>query len=87
MRRSNKPDGSTDYRSMITCFLCRGRFQHGQHVYDGRLQSWNEAICKRCEAGNWDDIISGTFPHLEQSLAAKGMPVALNSKGWINIPQ
>jgi hypothetical protein len=43
-------------------------------------------VCDRCRGSTWDGIVPGSFPHLERHLQAKGIPVKLNDKGWIDWP-
>jgi hypothetical protein len=69
------------------CYLCQQKFQFGNHIYDGRwVALWSITVCRTCLKGNWDGIVPGHHPHLEQHLVSSNIGYTLNSKGWIDIP-
>jgi hypothetical protein len=69
------------------CFLCRGQFQCGPGRYDGRsIPEWDIGVCDVCITSNWDGIMLGRYPHLVEHLKAKGIPIELNAKEWLDWP-
>ena len=73
---------------MSECFLCGSEAQQGPHIYNIRNAShWNVLACDTCVKSNWDGIIPGRFPHLEEHLKASKIPVATNENGWIAWPE
>jgi hypothetical protein len=78
---------SSDGKTYYDCILCSRPFQFGPHVYAGRhIRQWDVQICERCIRGNWDGIVPEAHPALIANLKAKGIPIELNPKGWLNIP-
>jgi hypothetical protein len=78
----------SDAPTTTKCFLCRWSFPYGPNVYGGRpIPKWGGImVCNRCRGRNSDGIVPGRFPHLERHLEAKGIPVELNGKGYIDWP-
>jgi hypothetical protein len=78
----------SDTPTTTKCFLCGWSFQYGHGVYAGKpIPKWGGImVCDRCRGSTWDGIVPGSFPHLERHLQAKGIPVKLNDKGWIDWP-
>lgn len=75
-------------RHMVPCFLCKRDFQFGPHVYAGRgVAAWGIRICRLCEDGNWDGIVTSSHPDLMDHLKERGVEVRFNPKGWLPIPQ
>jgi hypothetical protein len=82
---SMKMDGD---KIMYDCILCGLPFQFGPHVYKGRhIKAWDAEICDGCIAANWDGIMVENHPNLVEHLKAKGVQIALNPMGWLNIPR
>ena len=72
---------------MVECIICQNPFQFGPHAHHGRhIKSWQADICNNCEAGNHDGVPPNVRPHLVEHLKAIGVEVALNAKGWIDLP-
>lgn len=70
-----------------TCFVCKRRFQHGPHLYEGRMiRGWGELICDRCIKINHDGIVPASYPHVVPALRGKGINPKLNANGFIMIP-
>ena len=43
---------------MVECFLCKGSFQFGPHIYDGkRILPWGMLVCDECHRGTRDGIV------------------------------
>jgi hypothetical protein len=62
-------------------------FQFGPHTYEGQhIKSWGVEICDTCRRGNWDGIVPEQNPRLMEHLRAKGISIALNPKGLLDIP-
>lgn len=71
------------------CFLCEAMKQQGPHRSEGRDEpAWGVWICHDCRSANWDGIApKGPYGHkLVTRLEARNIPYALNSNGWIDIP-
>lgn len=81
-------DRTLDEAFMQTCFLCRRRFQHGMHVYDGRpIHAWGGVmVCTTCCDANWDGVVPSSYPHLIQHLRSIGVEPNLNEEGFIVMP-
>jgi hypothetical protein len=59
---------------MYDCFLCRGSFQFGPHLYRGQpITPWGIMVCLTCFDGNHDGIVPATYPHLIAHLRDKGI--------------
>jgi hypothetical protein len=43
-------------------------------------------MCSLCERGSWDRVVLEGHPRLRQHLAAKGVKIGLNARGWLDIP-
>jgi hypothetical protein len=72
---------------LYECILCHRPFQFGPHVYNGRhIAAWGVQICDGCIKSNWDGIMPDRHPDLIEHLQAKGIPITLNPRGWLNIP-
>lgn len=84
--RSDRSDQG--FRHMVPCILCKRDFQFGPHRYAGRGlgQGWGVRICSICESANWDGIVPESHPDLMAHLKSRGVPIRLNSKGWLPIP-
>jgi hypothetical protein len=85
MRRTLRRKQSPADAFFTNCFLCGRSFQYGPHIYDGRPQ-WDIMVCMPCIQGNWDGIVLENHPRLAEHLKAKGIPVQLNAKGWLDWP-
>jgi hypothetical protein len=70
------------------CFLCSRQFKfgHGSYETGNFIRPWEIAVCRICYASNWDGIVPSTYPHLIKYLEGRGMPIKLNSKGWLPWP-
>jgi hypothetical protein len=73
-------------KALFQCAVCRGRYQHGPHRYEGhRLKLYgNIFCCDPCWRGNHD----GWAPHVEHALLSvlkeKGLPIpARTAKGLL----
>lgn len=78
----------TEQPIYTSCFLCKKNCQVSHHIYEGRqVPAWGIFICDGCRSANWDGIVPSTYPHLIEYLKSRGVPVDLNEKGWLNIPQ
>ena len=70
------------------CFLCDRGFQFGPHIYDGKkVPAWDIMVCSPCLNGNWDGIVPREGSRLVAHLEARGIPITLNDKGWIDFPR
>lgn len=84
MARANVDDG---YRHMVDCCLCQRNFQFGPHRYAGRgIGVWKVRLCEMCLSSNHDGIVLEVHPRLKRHLEALGVTIALNRKGWLDIP-
>ena len=71
----------------IDCFLCRQKFRFGANIYDGRgIGAWGVSFCRICVSGNHDGIVLESHPRLEAHLKERGVPIRLNARGWLDIP-
>jgi hypothetical protein len=88
MARKHRASRTTDGAAFLSeCFLCRQRFRGAPHRYEARrVQAWDILVCDVCYRGNWDGIIPGRFPHLEEYLRARGIEIELNARGNIELP-
>jgi hypothetical protein len=82
LRRKDHPTDAF----LMNCFLCGSRFQFGPHIYDGRPQWEDVMVCIPCIRGNWDGVVLASHPRLGEHLKAKGIPIKLNAKGWLDLP-
>jgi hypothetical protein len=72
---------------MEKCFLCKRMFHFGNHVYAGRhIHRWDMMVCEPCHEGNCEGIVPEEHSDLVPHLEARGIPVNLNAKGWIDFP-
>lgn len=70
---------------MGTCFFCNKDFQHGNHIYDGKvIREYDVIACSICWEFNWDGWVGEKAERLIKHLESKNMPVpGRNEKGWI----
>jgi len=74
-------------KHMVGCDLCGQQFQFGPHRYDGRgVSGWGIRICRICDGANHDGLVPQQHPRLISRLAAEGVEMRLNAKGWLPIP-
>jgi hypothetical protein len=70
------------------CFLCGRPFKYGPNVYDGRvIPQWEITVCRTCYNSNRDGLVPQSHPRLIRHLEARGTPIKLNEKGWIDWPE
>jgi hypothetical protein len=69
---------------MIRCQLCNSEFQHGPHIYNGKvILSYKLTLCMVCYEGNWDGFAPHYEPNFEKHLTDHGIPIPQrNNKGW-----
>ena len=63
-------------RDKITkqCDLCRGEFQYGPGLYEGRwIAKYKLLVCKTCWASNWDGWSPAHEPAFLSHLAKHGI--------------
>jgi hypothetical protein len=71
----------------LDCFLCKGKFAFGPHVYRGdKVHEWDIWVCHTCRRGNYDGIVPLRYPHLVAHLKERGIETRLTSEGWICWP-
>ncbi|MEH6699961.1 MAG: hypothetical protein V7672_14790 [Brevundimonas sp.] len=71
----------------IDCFLCRQPFRFGDGIYDGKhVRGWETNFCWTCINGNHDGIVLEYHPSLVSHLKERGIPIRLNARGWLDIP-
>jgi hypothetical protein len=79
-----KMDGD---KVLLKCALCHRWFQFGKHVYEGRnIVLWEAQICDLCLAANHDGIMPEKHPDLIENFRGRGIAIALNQKGWLDVP-
>lgn len=71
----------------LDCFLCKGKFAFGPHVYRGdKVNEWDIWVCSACRNANYDGIVPVVHPHLVEHLKARGIEPNLTAEGWICWP-
>jgi hypothetical protein len=79
---------TADHKVIVECFLCKQGFQFGPHAYNGRrIAAWDIMVCKSCDDGNWDGVVTESHPDLLQHLETRGIEIRLNEKGWLDLPK
>ncbi len=87
MPRRQTPRRDDPLAVYIDCFLCRQKFRFGANIYDGRgIGAWGVSLCRICLSGNHDGIVLESHPRLEAHLKERGVPIRLNARGWLDIP-
>lgn len=43
----------SEFKIMVTCFMCEREFQMGPHIYDGKfIERYQIPVCRICWGGN-----------------------------------